>query len=120
MSTSQLLGEYNGGRGPADTTFSIYVPAAGIYPFRMICENGNGSASGGNGAECEWFVVQSDGTKVLINDPTSTNTSGVKAFYSGPALPAYISAFCPVAGATGVLPYPPAAGGLSTSGLASN
>ncbi len=55
--TSQILGEFSGGRGSADTTFSFYVPAAGIYPVRMFWENGNGSASGGNGANCEWFVV---------------------------------------------------------------
>ena len=110
--TGALFGEFSGGRGPGDTTFSVFVPVAGTYPVRMFWENGNGSASGGNGAACEWFVVQPDGTKVLLNDPNVD--TGVKAYFKGPALPAYVSAFCPAAGATGVSQYP-AAAGLSTS-----
>jgi hypothetical protein len=106
--SSILLGSFNGGRGPADTTFNFYAPSAGIWPVRMIYENGNGSQSGGNGAACEWFVVQPDGTKVLLNDQTID--TGIKVFYKGPALPAYISAFCPANGATGVLPYRTATG----------
>jgi hypothetical protein len=39
--------------------------------------------NGGSGANCEWFSVQPDGTKILIND--SANANAIKAFYSGPA-----------------------------------
>ncbi len=117
LTTSALLGSFNGGRGASDTTFSFLVLTPGIYPFRMIWENGDG-AGPGNGANCEWFTVLADGTKILINDPDPTNTTGVTAFYAGPALPAYISALCPAAGATGVSPYPAAAGlSLSTFGV---
>jgi len=112
-STAAFLGGYNGGRGSADTTFSFLVLTPGIYPFRMIYENGNGAAPG-NGANCEWFIVQPDGTKILINDPNAPEVTGVSAFYKGPALPAYISAICPANGATGVSPIA-AAAGLSTS-----
>jgi hypothetical protein len=102
---SVLLGSVDAGRGSADTTFTVYAPSAGIWPVRMIYENGNGSFSGGNGSSCAWFMLNpADGTRVLLNDPTVD--TGVKVFYKGPALPAYISAFCPANGATGVLPYP--------------
>jgi hypothetical protein len=105
---SVLLGSYNGGRGAGDTDFTVYAPSAGIWPVRMIYENGGGSFSGGNGASCVWYVRMADGSKVTLNDQ-NTDT-GIKVFYKGPALPAYISAFCPANGATGVLPYPMGSG----------
>jgi len=100
-----VLGYFDGGRGPADTTFPVYVVTPGIYPFQLIWENGNGSAAGGNGAECEWFVVQPDGTKILLNDPAPPQDPGVKAYYAGTAtMPAYVSVYSPAPGATGVAP----------------
>ena len=58
--------------------------AANYYPVRLMWENGTG------GANCEWFVIK-DGNRILLNDPASTNNSGVTAYYSGPALPAFVS-----------------------------
>jgi hypothetical protein len=84
---SVVLGIFDGGRGSADTTFKMWVPTAGIYPFRLVYENG------GSGANCEWFSVQPDKTKILINDPSSTNTSGIKVYYTGPVAPAYVGTF---------------------------
>src|SRR5256885_4832603 len=46
------LGEYDGGRGPSDTLFALVVSQAGLYPCRLIWENGNGELPG-NGASCE-------------------------------------------------------------------
>jgi hypothetical protein len=117
LTTSALLGSFNAGRGASDTIFSFLVLTPGIYPFRMIWENGDG-AGPGNGANCEWFSVLANGTKILLNDPDPTNTTGVTAFYAGPALPAYISALCPAPGATGVSPLHAAAGlSLNTFGV---
>ncbi len=93
-----VAGQYDTGRGSADTTFWLVVTNAGTYPFCLRYENGNGSFTGGNAANLEWFTVQPDGTKILINDPSSTNTSGVKAFYSGPAPTAYVSQINPYLG----------------------
>ena len=60
------LGEYNGGRGAADSLFTFVVQQAGTYPFRTIWENGGGDSN------IEWFNwnIMPDGTtnKVLIND----------------------------------------------------
>ncbi|MDB4805060.1 hypothetical protein OAH16_00490, partial [bacterium] len=62
----QNVGHFNGGRGAADTTFEIYVPEDGLYPYRVSWWEGGG------GANIEIFsFVNIDGksTKVLINDP---------------------------------------------------
>jgi hypothetical protein len=59
-----MLGQYDGGRGQGTPTlFSFYVPKAGVYPMRLMWEQGQG------GADCEWFSVDSVGNYVLVNDP---------------------------------------------------
>lgn len=58
---SVRVGEFNGGRGAADTIFYLNVPEAGVYGFRTSWENGTG------GANIEWFTVN-NGTNVLVND----------------------------------------------------
>jgi hypothetical protein len=80
-----VLGQFNGGRGASDTIFTVAVPTPGIYRARLAWENGGG------GANCEFFSVKADGTKVLINDPDPTNNTGIAAYYAGPAAPAYVS-----------------------------
>lgn len=59
---SITLGEFSGGRGASDTTFSFVVQEAGFYAFRTVWEEGGGDAN------VEWFTVNPDGTKVLVND----------------------------------------------------
>jgi hypothetical protein len=59
------LGEYSGGRGSSDTTFGLYVPQAGLYPMRLVWENGGGDAN------VEWFTINSNGTHLAINDATA-------------------------------------------------
>ena len=93
-----VLGQFDGGRGASDTLFTITIPAKGIYPFRLLWENGNGELPD-NQANCEWFTVLADGTKVLINDAAST----VKAYRSAP-LPPFICRVVPGIGERGVLP----------------
>jgi len=39
------LGEFSGGRGSSDTFFQVVITEAGLYPFRLIWEQGGG---GGN------------------------------------------------------------------------
>jgi hypothetical protein len=99
---AQVLGQYDGGKGSSDVLFYLAVTNAGIYPVRLMWENGNGES--GNGANLEWFTVQPDGTKILVNDPAATNTTGIKAFYAGPALPAFVSQANPYPGQTEVRP----------------
>jgi hypothetical protein len=65
------LGEFSGGRGVSESLFSFYVPADGVYPFRLVYEQGGGDAS------LEWYVMI-NGQRVLINDLSATST--VKAY----------------------------------------
>ena len=75
---SQRLGQFDGGRGSSDTTFGIYVPAAGLYPVRLLWMNGGG------GLNCEFFNVDINGTKTLIGDAACP----IKAYINRPAPPA--------------------------------
>ena len=77
--SSLKLGEFNGnGRGASDTLFGFVVPTAGVYPLRLVYQNGNG------GAEIEWFSVANDAlvlggdTKTLVND---SSTAGAVLLY---------------------------------------
>lgn len=65
-------GEYNGGRGPANSIFYLSVQEAGVYAFRTVWENGNG------GSEIEWFTVNS-GTNVLVNDTANGGYASYRA-----------------------------------------
>ena len=85
-----LLGEFNGGRGVADTTFVFLISQPGIYPFRLTWEQGGG------GAACEWFTVV-DGVRILIND--AANADATLAYYQGPVRgPAYVKSVRPGVG----------------------
>jgi len=99
-----LLGEYDGGRGSSDTIFTFAVTNAGIYPFRLAYENGAGELPG-NGANLEWFMVDTNGVKILVNDPSATNDTGVTAFYAGPAFPAFVSQINPYISSGSAVPH---------------
>jgi hypothetical protein len=76
-----VLGDFDGGRGSSDTDYSFYVQAAGTYRFRLLYYNGGG------GANCEWTSIDpATGFRYLVNDPSPTNTTGIHAYYSGPAI----------------------------------
>jgi hypothetical protein len=91
------LGQFDAGRGASDTLFSFVIPSAGFYPFRLIWENGGGELPG-NGFNCEWFMVNADGSKILINDTAAPESPLVTAYYKGPALAAGITAVTPTPG----------------------
>ena len=81
------LGEFDGGRGAANTIFTIVVEEAGVYPFRTVWEEGGG------GANIEWFSVKADGTKVLVNDRAN---GGLKAYRKASvAVPPFIRLVVP-------------------------
>ncbi len=92
--SARKLGEFSGGRGASDTTFFVYVPVAGVYPFRVIHEEGGG------GANCEFFSFAADGSKVLVNDPN--NAAAIKSYrvatYAA-STPAYLAGSSPANGA---------------------
>jgi hypothetical protein len=71
-----ILGQFDGGRGAADTLFVFVVAEAGVYPLRTIWQEGGG------GANIEIFSVKENGTKVLLND---TANGGFKTYRVGVA-----------------------------------
>ncbi len=64
--------------GPADETFDVVVPQAGVYAFRLVWYERSG------GANVEWFTVnRTSGDRTLINA-----AGGVAAYTSAVAAPA--------------------------------
>jgi hypothetical protein len=49
-----VLGEFDGGRGAADTFFTFEVTKEGVYPFRLIYEQGAG------GMSVSWYSADPD------------------------------------------------------------
>ncbi len=85
---SYILGQYDGTRGWADTTFQFYIPKPGLYPFRLLYQQVGG------GANLEWFMINADGTDVLINDITNA----IAAYQWLPSFSAaYVSSITPPA-----------------------
>jgi hypothetical protein len=68
-----VLGQFNDGRGVnGGTSYSFWIPQAGLYPFRTIW------FEGGGGDAIEWTSITPAGQRILIND---TSTPGhLKAF----------------------------------------
>ncbi len=66
-----VLGANLGTRGSSDTTFFFAVKEPGLYPFRLVW------FERGGGANLEWFTVNSDGSRALIN---GTQPGALRAF----------------------------------------
>ncbi len=63
-----VVGEFDGQRSAGDTVFSIVTETAGYYPCRLLWFQGRG------GASLEFFSILNDGTRILINDRSVTNS----------------------------------------------
>ena len=73
------LGLFDFRRIPTETQFGIAVQNAGIYPIRLVFfRQGNMADNTGN-AELEFYTVNKDGSKILVNDSSDTNT--IKAYW---------------------------------------
>ncbi len=68
---AQNLGQFDAGRGAANTIFQFKIQQAGLYAARCLYFEGGGDA------RLEWFTVKADGTPVLINDK---DNGGIKAY----------------------------------------
>ena len=90
------LGLFNTGRGVADTLFSFFVEADGIYPVRLLWWEGTGDAA------CEFFVVEpATGARRLINDRVNTSYFAVNSYatFTGSERP-HLKSIIPANGAT--------------------
>ena len=91
---AQVAGAFDalGGRGAADSSFTIFVQEAGVYGFRTLWHEGGG------GANLELKSVLADGTtEVLLNDRAG---GGIPAYRAATGLPTSISSVVPVPGST--------------------
>jgi hypothetical protein len=63
------IAEWDGpkGFGNVDVLAGFAVPAAGVYPLRLVAGHATGAA------DLEWFSIMPDGTRILINDTSNTN-----------------------------------------------
>lgn len=68
---AQILGQFDGGRGSSDTRFYFEAPKAGVYLFRLLW------MEGGGGANVEWFTVNANGTRALVN---GTQAGALRSF----------------------------------------
>jgi hypothetical protein len=68
---AQVLGQFDGGRGAADSVIYFVAPRAGVYFFRLLW------MEGGGGASVEWFTVNADGTRALVN---GTQAGALRAY----------------------------------------
>lgn len=93
------VGEFDAGRGSADTIFRFTITKAGLYPARLIWNEGGG------GADLEWFTQKADGTKVLVNDSANGGIKAYRAITGGAAL-AFVTTVSPGLNATEVRPNP--------------
>jgi hypothetical protein len=90
----QLFNEFEGGAA-GERVFSFDVLQPGLYPFRLLYEQGGG------GASCEWFTVTPAGQRVLIND-ASQGTNAVYAYLTAMNSPIYVAGVIPMNGCSGV------------------
>ena len=93
---SRLAGTFEGGRGAADTGFSIYVEEAGVYPVTTVWYEGGG------GANIEFKSVKADGTRALINDTANGGLKAYRATTDG--VPAKVTSVSPAIGTREALP----------------
>jgi hypothetical protein len=63
------VAEWDGpkGFGNVDVLAGFGVPAAGVYPLRLVAGHANGAA------DLEWFSIMPNGTRILVNDTTNPN-----------------------------------------------
>ncbi len=70
-----VVAEHNDGTGPFQ--FSFLVPQAGVYPFRLVWENGTG------GSHLIWSAFNGGITPVLVNDRAHGGIPAYRGLVSG-------------------------------------
>lgn len=58
---AKVLGQFDGGRGSADSLVYFQITQPGVYFFRLLWMEGTG------GSNVEWFTVNPNGTRALVN-----------------------------------------------------
>jgi hypothetical protein len=69
--TQILVGKFDGTGGQRDGTMAVKIDQPGVYFFRMLWYEGNGSS------RVEWFTVNPDGSRALVG---GTQPGSLKAY----------------------------------------
>lgn len=91
------LGQFDGARSVADSSFSFLVDSAGVYSFRIIW------FQSGGGGSIEFYSFREDGTRVLVNN--RQDASAIKAYRSlqaGVRTPPIVASVAPPPNAVGL------------------
>ncbi|MGE3312631.1 MAG: PA domain-containing protein [Limisphaerales bacterium] len=96
---AETLAEFDGGRGMDEgTTFDVWVEEAGVYPVRLVWENGT------EGAALEWAQIEPGGEARLVGDPD--DPLALKCFRTRAQPVPYVQSIHPGIDATDVHPLP--------------
>jgi hypothetical protein len=68
----------NKGFGAVNVIGGFAVPAAGVYPLRLVAGHMGALSGAAARANLEWFSVKADDTKILVND--TTNPDSLRTF----------------------------------------
>lgn len=66
------------GFGSVNVSGGFAVPAAGVYPLRLLAGHMGAISGAAARANLEWFSIKPDGTKILVND--TTNPDALRTF----------------------------------------
>src|SRR5436190_4481244 len=74
-------------RSGGETILYVNVQQAGVYPFRLVYENGGGPG------HIEWYTLRPDDTAVLVNDRANGGVAAYRAITSN--IPTYVKRVAP-------------------------
>ena len=74
------------------TKFSFVVPQAGIYPFRLLWQNGTGAP------HLKWYSLDSSGNAVLVNDVAHGGIPAYRSLLTGTNVPPAVVSATPLIG----------------------
>lgn len=93
-----VLGFFDGGRGAGDTVFNFTVSKAGVYPFRLIYEQGGG------GYSVDWYTADPADPSQRIHLNEDGGIKSYRALAANVPVPPAIIASVPSPGAVGAAP----------------
>ncbi|MFN0067379.1 MAG: LamG-like jellyroll fold domain-containing protein [Limisphaerales bacterium] len=96
-----LVGQFDGGRGAGDTVMNFSITQAGVYPFRLIYQQGGG------GYSVDWFTADPNDAASRVHLNGSGGVAAYRAINTPVSPQPAITGLYPVNGQTGVSPSTP-------------
>lgn len=96
-----VVGQFDGGRGVTDTVMNFSITQAGVYPFRLTYEQGDGAYG------VDWYTADPTDPAARIHVNASGGVTAYRAITTAISPQPSISGVYPVNGQTGVSPSTP-------------